>query len=102
LYQRTSVCISIELPNILYRGATANADNAFYYIAAMETAEQFLLTIYNRWGVSVFQTNDLSSRWDGNTPGGAPVAPGTYFAVLSYVDCQGNEGKVSGTVTVMD
>ncbi len=91
-----------ELPNILYRGATANADNAFYYIAAMETAEQFLLTIYNRWGVSVFQTNDLSSRWDGNTPGGAPVAPGTYFAVLSYVDCQGNEGKVSGTVTVMD
>lgn len=91
-----------ELPNILYRGATANADNAFYYIAAMETAEQFLLTIYNRWGVSVFQTNDLSSRWDGNTPVGAPVAPGTYFAVLSYVDCQGNEGKVSGTVTVMD
>jgi len=39
------------------------------------------MTIYNRWGGKVWETNDFPSGWDGKQ-NGSYVADGTYFWVL--------------------
>jgi gliding motility-associated-like protein len=42
----------------------------------------FKLTILNRWGNILFETDDISNQWDG-THNGTPVAEGVYFFVIS-------------------
>lgn len=67
--------------NPLYRPFRLNKeeiDELFYYV------EFYQLTIVNRWGETLFQTNDLSEGWDG-THNNAQVAEGTYFAVIEYL-----------------
>jgi gliding motility-associated-like protein len=38
----------------------------------------FNLTIYNRWGEVVFESNDPTIGWDGTSKNGAYVQSGTY------------------------
>lgn len=49
-------------------GFTANNDgiNDFFYVKGQNIdVDRFKLTIYNRWGIKVFQTTDLYEKWDG-------------------------------------
>jgi gliding motility-associated-like protein len=46
-----------------------------------ETIKVSVLTIYNRWGVPVFQSGSQYS-WDGNTVNGSPCHSGTYYYVI--------------------
>lgn len=63
------------------------------------------LTIFNRWGNTVFKTDKPEIRWKGKMLGSGPdVADGTYFYVCE-VFFEGLEGevklKLQGSVTVM-
>ncbi|HMM12658.1 MAG TPA: gliding motility-associated C-terminal domain-containing protein [Bacteroidales bacterium] len=63
------------------------------------------LTIFNRWGNTVFKTNKPEIRWNGKVMGsGSDVADGTYFYVCD-VFFEGLEGEVKlrlqGSVTVI-
>ncbi len=46
--------------------------------------------VLNRWGNTVFESNNLSQPWDGNSPAGQPVQDGTYFY---HIDVQYKNGK---------
>ncbi|MBI1287893.1 MAG: T9SS type B sorting domain-containing protein [Flavobacteriales bacterium] len=59
-------------------------------IAEMRTA------IYNRWGRSVFKSNDLTIDWNGDN-----VDAGTYFYIITYVDFLQNVGHATGYVTIV-
>jgi gliding motility-associated-like protein len=87
-----------DLPNVL----TPNDDgiNDTYQINNLVDADSFQWDIYNRWGVSIFTSKNINDVWDGRTSSGALVAQGTYFIVLSYVDCLGNKAQTTGTVNV--
>ncbi len=39
-------------------------------------------TIYNRWGVLVYKTNDIRSSWDGKNNDGKTLSDGTYYYLL--------------------
>ena len=49
------------------------------------------LTVVNRWGQTVFQTNDPEIRWNGNNLSGKPLAEGVY-----YYTCKVFENRVTG------
>jgi len=89
---------SIELPDAF----SPNADgiNDEYFISAMTQAESFRLDIYNRWGRLMFSTTDASNAWNGEGDNGTVVG-GTYFVVLTYYNCFGEETKRNGTILVV-
>jgi gliding motility-associated-like protein len=60
------------------------------------------LNIYNRWGVLIFSTNDLTIPWVGDVQGGAYYAPdGVYTWQLKFLTDKGDAGEVRGHVMVM-
>jgi trimeric autotransporter adhesin len=65
------------------------------------SVDQYELTIYNRWGVVIWQTHDMNARWDG-TYNGVMVPDGTYTWEL-FIHNLNNDGKqkVAGHVTVL-
>lgn len=66
-----------------------------------EGIEGYKLTVFNRWGETVFSSKDINEKWDGSH-NGLPVPFGIYnYEVLAY----GREiGEVhrSGHVTVVN
>lgn len=62
--------------------------------------EEFLLTIFDRWGNEVFSNQDGTDAWDGNYRGGASPE-GTYFYTLRVRDCNGFPKRESGTITLL-
>jgi gliding motility-associated-like protein len=51
--------------------------------------------IYNRWGNTIFETNNLLIHWNGQG-----VSDGTYFWVVNYIDINRDENIIKGHVTV--
>ena len=40
------------------------------------------LTVYDRWGSVVYESNDVTQPWDGTNLNGVPLPVGTYFVVF--------------------
>jgi gliding motility-associated-like protein len=55
--------------------------------------------IANRWGQTIFQSNDNGPKWDG-TYNGVPQDMGTYYYFIKY-DCGGKTMEASGDVTLI-
>jgi gliding motility-associated-like protein len=43
---------------------------------------KFLIQIFNRWGVKVFETTDRYNSWDGRINGGPEAVDGVYYYVI--------------------
>lgn len=94
----TISCNDILLPS----GFTPNDDglnDQFGISNPFATGELLAFEIFDRWGNIVFQTTDRLEKWDA-TYKGQPVNPGVFLYKIHY-RCEGNEGVVSGSVTVL-
>jgi gliding motility-associated-like protein len=61
----------------------------------------FNMTIYNRWGEKVFETNDVNYGWDANYLG-LPVQDGTYIWTMEFKERTSEERhRVNGHVNVL-
>jgi gliding motility-associated-like protein len=59
------------------------------------------MTIYNRWGETVFETNNAAIGWDG-TYGGVLVQDGTYTWRIEFKVLENDERmKIHGHVNVL-
>ncbi|HUR12215.1 MAG TPA: gliding motility-associated C-terminal domain-containing protein [Flavitalea sp.] len=56
--------------------------------------------IFNRWGQTVYQSNQLPLRWDGRFQGKA-AAVGTYYYVINGVDINNKPYKRTGSITLI-
>jgi gliding motility-associated-like protein len=84
----------VTVPNVI----TANGDgwNDIFMIDYLNQYDIRKLTIFNRWGTIVYQSDDYQNDWDGGN-----VADGVYFYVLEL--WKGNvDTYYYGTLTVMD
>ncbi len=88
--------ITLELPNVLT--PNGDGDNDLYELPELIDAISFKLSIFDRWGVLLFESEDLNSSWNGEANG--IVSQGTYFSVLSYINCYGQETQKTSTITV--
>ena len=62
--------------------------------------DNFIFSIYNRWGQLVFQTSDPTQGWDG-TLNGSYVAQDVYVYHIRYQDSTGRINDKTGTVAVI-
>lgn len=62
--------------------------------------DQVKLSIYNRWGEKVFETNDLSVGWDGKYKG-KPADVGVFGWYLTAKCVNGEETFIKGNVTLI-
>lgn len=89
------------LPNAF----TPNSDGAndlYFGAGIMEGAVNFKLTIWNRWGEMVFETNDPFEGWNGrknNT--GQDVPAGVYMVLATFNGPRGEPFEIRGVATVV-
>ena len=77
-----SVADSIKVPNVF----TPNMDgiNDVFKASIPNELEisNYTLSIYDRYGVLIFDTQKARQHWDGRTTSGLPCSEGTYFYLL--------------------
>jgi gliding motility-associated-like protein len=64
------------------------------------SVRQYQLNIYNRWGIPIFSSYDISKGWDG-TVNKLPQTVGVYVWVISYTSKSGRHHSINGTVTLV-
>lgn len=72
----------------------------YFKNADVSSFTNFEIIIYDKYGGRVFESNDLSSFWDG-TFGGYPVSEGPYLYTINYTTGQDKSFSHSGTLTVL-
>ncbi len=81
---------------------TPNSDGVNDYFVIVAPPLQFSqLRIYDRWGLLVWETEEMPPRWDGRTRSGNFVPEGVYAFVWRGRLFSGQVIERSGTITVM-
>lgn len=65
-----------------------------------EFADQFDMSIYDRWGKLLFRTQDINAGWDGKV-NGKVVPEGVYIYRMKVVGYDGTELTRNGSITVL-
>lgn len=75
-------------------------NDVFFVLANNLIKPEF--NIYNRWGMLIFSTTDLTVPWTGDVMDGTHYAPdGVYTYQLKYLTDKGDAGEVRGHVTLL-
>ncbi|MFZ1609421.1 MAG: gliding motility-associated C-terminal domain-containing protein, partial [Chitinophagales bacterium] len=87
-----------EIPNIM----SPNDDglNDEFYISYEGNLIIKQLNIFNRWGEVMFQTRDLSEKWNG-TFNGILCNPGVYVYTVDFICSDGTLSLISGNITLV-
>lgn len=72
----------LEMPNVI--SANGDAFNDDFVPVKIENVEIQSVTILNRWGNVVYESNSFDFPWDGNANGNE-CSEGTYFWTVDYV-----------------
>jgi gliding motility-associated-like protein len=82
-----------KVPNIF----TPNDDgvNDVFEIPCLTIRTEAYLTVFNRWGDQVYETDRYNNQWDGRHAG-QPLPDGTYFYILRIP----NQRPVQGSVEI--
>jgi hypothetical protein len=51
----------------------------------------YIMKIFNRWGIEIFESNSLDVGWNGTMKNGSSAEEGTYIYIISY---KANDGKI--------
>jgi gliding motility-associated-like protein len=88
---------SIVIPNVF----TPNKDgvNDLFY-PVLTSFKEMTCTIYDRWGVMVYELKELQDKWSGENVHGKEVPAGSYFYVFTGVDINGKNYVRKGYVTL--
>jgi len=88
----------IIVPNFL----TPNADHQNdEFIMTHEGIENFRCIIFNRWGRSIYEWNDISKGWDGKTMSGTMAAEAVYFYIIYARGYDSIQYEKHGSVTLL-
>jgi large repetitive protein len=74
-------CCEVYLPNAF--SPNGDSHNDYLYIIPRADVSEVQWMIVDRWGAKLFETKDISQKWDG-TYGGKPMPLETYFYYLKY------------------
>jgi len=58
----------------------------------------YTLTIFDRWGGEIFETNDYNQGWDGNQEDGTPLPSDIYSYKITYQTNLGSEKEEIGQI----
>lgn len=89
-------CPQMDVSNVF----TPNGDgvNDIFKVSLNgESLTKFNISIYDRWGILVFNSPNPNYKWDGRTTAGIKVVSGTYYYVLDI-----NDKQQKGFITVLE
>jgi gliding motility-associated-like protein len=101
-------CLNSDTVRVILDGAlyvpnafTPNGDgiNDVFVIRGVDIKD-FELFIFDRWGLLIYETNNMDEYWDG-TYKGDPVQLDTYVWKVNYSDYQRNKHNLVGHVSVI-
>ena len=88
---------NIIIPNVF----TPNFDSINdVFKPYLDEIEELNFSIYNRYGIIIFETNRVSGFWDGRTTSGEPCQDGVYFCILNAIGIEGKKYKEKTTVQI--
>lgn len=94
--QRDTVRSQLFVPNAF----TPLSDKNNLFKPAQADVSDYRMNIYNRQGVLVFDSEDITHGWDGRNKG--EVCPsGTYVYVISFRDTEGKPHTQKGTLMLL-
>ena len=89
----------------LFNAFTPNGDGINDAFAPKIDADfkYYQLVIYDRWGKSVYKSEDPEEAWDGTINGHAKAADGVYYYVFTYACMSAPDEKISkhGSITLI-
>jgi gliding motility-associated-like protein len=71
-----------------------NNINDLLVIAGLERYDSNTLSIFNRYGDIVFESENYDNTWDGTSKDGLPLPDGTYYYVLELKDATPQYGFI--------
>jgi gliding motility-associated-like protein len=92
-------CNTPFIPTIFSPNAKGPQANESFCVLS-DCVEQFKLSIFNRWGEKVFESEDISQCWDG-TYKGSEAAKGSYAFNLYIKRADETIVSKSGTITLV-
>jgi gliding motility-associated-like protein len=87
----------LRLPNVFSPG---RGNNSTFKLLHLGDAQLSKFIVYNRWGVKVFETTDITKGWDG-TYNGTPQPMGVYMYTIEAQTPGGRTFKQNGNVTLI-
>lgn len=79
----------------------SNSNEEFYVSPVAECdLREFSLSIYNRWGILLFQTQNIDAHWDGLN-NGTPLPVGVYVYCVTYTFFEDAPSTEWGHVTLL-
>jgi len=95
-----SPCFNLIVPNVFTptNNGALGVDNMFYIKA--ENMDAWSLTIYNRWGIEMFHTNNTYQYWNGNTENGGQAPAGVYYYIINAT-CNNRTYRKDGFVQLI-
>jgi gliding motility-associated-like protein len=91
------VAVSLVMPNVF----TPNGDgvNDFFF-PIMTSFKDMTCSIYDRWGVLIYEMKGVTDKWNGENTKGKEVPAGTYFYTFNGVDMNGKNYVRKGFVSL--
>lgn len=89
---------TVWVPNIFTPGRDNN--NRFLPKTMFVKDQEYTMRIYNRFGLLVFETNDINEAWDGRYKGKV-VPAASYVYIIQYLGDDNYSNIIKGTVTVL-
>ncbi len=86
------------LPNVFTPGTDGNNDFFFFPNKAIT---EFEAVIVNRWGITVFEYDDINDQWDGTDKNGSECKDGVYFYTYKALSTNGTEFEGQGNVNLI-
>ncbi len=71
------------------------------YLPKGRAFKTFQMTIFNRWGMKVFESNDMTKGWDGTDGHGKLWAPASYAVLVVILDTEEIRHVEKGTVVLL-
>jgi len=90
------------IPFIVPSAFTPNGDglNDIFRPLITQLVKGYKMTIWNRWGGTVYETVNAQKGWDGNF-GGIKQGSGVYVYLIQFTDADGASVQLNGTVTLI-
>lgn len=73
------------VPNIITPNNDGLNDEFQLKMSDNTVVTSYHIVIYDRWGIEVFESDDINDHWKGTFPSGKPAYEGTYFYM---VECE--------------
>jgi gliding motility-associated-like protein len=88
----------VDVPNAFTPGR--GYENNLFKPSHLGNATLKSFTVYDRWGLKVYETSDINAGWDGSY-GGQPQPYGVYVYVVEAVSSKGKMITKQGNVTLI-